>query len=382
MNEASIATAEVGFELFRHLTAAIGRTDNVFISTYGILSALSMLLLGTKDSTEREIASLLKIKGDDSEAYHQSLFRLASAMASPSLTSANKLFVQRNLSLVPSFLSAAQRLYASGADQADFSGSPSEAQAEINEWVKTKTGGKIPHLLGQPLDPSTLVFLVNAVYFKDKWGHPFQAENTYSGTFHVSAEESVKCDMMTLTENTDEIRHGNSDELDCQLLELPYEGDFSMLIIMPFVAETLPDVEKKLNDRLIRSEMKNLESSPGMGPEIYMPRFKIEYEIDLEESLKAMGVVSVFDYQLANLSGMINPAANVALSKVVHKAVVEVDEEGTVAAAATGMGINFMCMPPQIRMDHPFLFVIVHRPTDTPIFVGRMSRPSPATVDL
>ena len=159
-------------------------------------------------------------------------------------------------------------------------------------------------------------------------------------------------------------------------------GDFSMLIIMPFVAETLPDVEKKLNDRLIRSEMKYLESSPGMGPEIYMPRFKIEYEIDLEESLKAMGIVSVFDYQLANLSGMIDPAAHVALSKVVHKAVVEVDEEGTVAAAATGMGMTFMCMPPQIRMDHPFLFVIVHRPTDTPIFVGRMSRPSPATVDL
>ena len=154
-----------------------------------------------------------------------------------------------------------------------------------------------------------------------------------------------------------------------------------MLIVLPFVAETLPDVEKKLNAQLIRSEMKNLESSPGMGPEIYLPRFKIEYEIDLEESLKAMGVGTVFDYQRANLSGMIDPAGNVALSKVVHKAVVEVNEEGTVAAAATGMGITFMSMPPQIRMDHPFLFVIIHRPTETPIFVGRMSRPSPATVD-
>ena len=98
------------------------------------------------------------------------------------------------------------------------------SQAKINEWVKEKTGGKIPQLLGQPLDRSTLVFLVNAVYFKAKWAQPFQAENTYSGTFHLTNEESVKCDMMMLTENTDEIRFGNSDELDSQLLELPYEG--------------------------------------------------------------------------------------------------------------------------------------------------------------
>ena len=90
--------------------------------------------------------------------------------------------------------------------------------------MKEQTRDKIPCLLEEALDPATLVFLVNAVYFKDKWLHPFQRENTYLGTFHVSDEESIQCDMMKLNEDTDEIRHGNLDELDCEVVELPYQG--------------------------------------------------------------------------------------------------------------------------------------------------------------
>ena len=89
-----------------------------------------------------------------------------------------------------------------------------------------QTSGKIPRLLNDPLDPTTVVFLVNAVYFKAKWRYPFEARNTHPGTFYRSSEESVTCDMMMLTENADEIRHGVSERLDCQLLELPYEGEF------------------------------------------------------------------------------------------------------------------------------------------------------------
>ena len=152
-----------------------------------------------------------------------------------------------------------------------------------------------------------------------------------------------------------------------------------MLIIMPFVAETLPDVEKKITGAILRREMKNLSSSRGMGPEIYLPRFKVEFEADLADPLTSLGVTSIFDSTKADLTGIID-SSNVAVSKVIHKAVVEVNEEGTEAAAATGVGIMLMCMPPSYRMDHPFLFVIVHRPTDTPVFVGRLSRPPTATV--
>ena len=153
-----------------------------------------------------------------------------------------------------------------------------------------------------------------------------------------------------------------------------------MLIILPYVAENMRKVERKLTSQLLRREMRDLESSPGMGPNIYLPKFKIEFEADLGATLKALGVSSLFDEQVANLTGMIDASAGpVAVSKVIHKAVIEVDEKGTEAAAATGFGISFMCMPPQYRMDHPFLFALVHRPTGTPVFIGRLSKPPPAT---
>ena len=153
-----------------------------------------------------------------------------------------------------------------------------------------------------------------------------------------------------------------------------------MLILLPFVPETLLDVEKKLTGSLLRKAMKNLETSPGMGPEIYLPRFKVEFEADLRETLTALGVASIFDEAQADLKGLIDNAdKNVAVSKVIHKAVIDVNEEGTEAAAATGIGITLMCMPPQFRMDHPFLYTIIHRPTEVPVFVGRLARPPPAT---
>lgn len=373
-------TTNAGLELFRGLVDTVARTENVFISTYGILSALSMLLLGTKESSENELLAFLHINKNQLGSYHGKFSALTSALISPSLSSANGIFVQNNLSLVESFLDDAEKFYSVLPTSADFASSPEEAREQINDWVKVRTHDKIPSLLGEPLDRDTLVFLVNAIHFKARWQYPFEAENTYAGNFHVSAEETVKCDMMMLTERTRELRIGNSDHLDCRMIELPYVGDFAMLILSPFVAGNLENVEKKLSSKLLREELPRLEKGFGMDPEIYLPRFKIEYEVELEDTLKAFGIESIFDQQRANLKGMIN-GDNISVSKVIHKAVVEVNEEGTEAAAVTGIGITFMSMPPQYRLDHPFLFVIFHRPTSTPVFVGRMSRPSPATLD-
>ena len=153
-----------------------------------------------------------------------------------------------------------------------------------------------------------------------------------------------------------------------------------MLIVFPFIAEKLADVERNLTGQLIRSEMKKMSASSGYGPDIFLPRSKIEYETDIKELLQGLGVVSVFDGQLANLSGMISTEDDVAVSKIIHKAVVELNEEGTEAAAATGIGARFCCSRLEFRMNRPFLFIIMNRQTKTPVFVGRMSRPSPATV--
>ena len=153
-----------------------------------------------------------------------------------------------------------------------------------------------------------------------------------------------------------------------------------MLIILPNVASNLPDVEKRITGEMIREGLGNLR---WIGPhvDVYLPRFKIEFETGLEDALKAMGVSSLFDPMTANLTGMIE-TENVAVSSVIHKAVIEVNEEGTEAAAVTGIRIYEMSafIKFQFKVDHPFLFAIVHKPTATPIFLGRVSRPSPATV--
>ena len=156
-----------------------------------------------------------------------------------------------------------------------------------------------------------------------------------------------------------------------------------MLVILPFVAEEMPEVEKNLSGALIREEMASLEPD-SMKPEIYLPRFKIEFETGLKEPLMELGVASIFDETAADLTGMIDASSccNVAaVSKIIHKAAIEVNEEGTEAAAATGIDVAMFSLPPQIMVDRPFLFTIVHRPTTTPIFIGRMSKPSPVTVD-
>jgi len=379
MSVAANVTATFGLELFQNLVASASRGDNVVISTYGILSALSLLMLGTKGKTEENLSGLFKIKKESLTDYHQSLSRLASSLASPTLSSANRLFVRQNLNLVASFLNETTQYYGATAAPVEFGGG---AQAQINEWVKAQTRGKIPELLAGPLDPLTAVFLVNAVYYKDKWRHRF--EHTYRDTFHVSKEERVYCNMMMLSGDVTHTttRKGNMDQLDCQLLELPYAGDFSMLIILPNVASNLPDVEKRITGEMIREGLGNLR---WIGPDVdvYLPRFKIEFETGLEGVLKAMGVSSLFDSMTANLTGMIE-AENVAVSNVIHKAVIEVNEEGTEAAAVTGIRIYEMSgsIPFQFKVDHPFLFAIVHKPTATPIFLGRVTRPSPATVTV
>ena len=148
-----------------------------------------------------------------------------------------------------------------------------------------------------------------------------------------------------------------------------------MLIILPNSAESLPEIERKLDGSLLRDELKKLPEPWGRGPHVYLPKFKIESTANLENSLKALGVTSVFDAEKADLSGMIDGRVMVAVSKIIHKAVIEVNEKGTEAAAATGVGISARCSPPTFRMDRPFLFTIVHRPTSTPIFVGRLSKP-------
>ena len=154
-----------------------------------------------------------------------------------------------------------------------------------------------------------------------------------------------------------------------------------MLVILPFVAEEMPEVEANLSGALILEEMASLEPD-SMKPEIYLPRFKIEFETGLKEPLMELGVASIFDETAADLTGMIDARlSNVAVSKIIHKAAIEVNEEGTEAAAATGIDVAMFSLPPQMMVDRPFLFAVVHRPTATPVFVGRMSKPSPVTVD-
>jgi serpin B len=240
--------------------------------------------------------------------------------------------------------------------------------------VAENTNQKIKDILTD-VDPSTCLVLVNAIYFKGDWKDKFDVKNTKEEDFHVSPTETVKVPLMFMRDA--DVMYGVSDTLNCQAVELPYAGDtLSMVVLLPDHTKTnLKDLESKLTaDALI-----NVESTFNMRKKeinLWLPRFKLEETLELNGVLAKMGMADMFVGGKADLSG-IDGTKKLYVSEVVHKAFVEVNEEGSEAAAATMMKISLACyIPPTLfRADHPFLLFIRNKITNSIMFFGRVVKP-------
>ncbi|XP_012679175.2 leukocyte elastase inhibitor-like [Clupea harengus] len=381
MESLAAANSNFSLELFKKITET-NKTGNVFYSPLSISSALAMVCLGAKGNTEvqmHESLNLHKADGDFHVGFNKLFAELNKEGAPYALSLANRLYGEKTYKFVEKFLADTKTHYLAELEAVDFRTNAEAARLNINKWVEEKTQEKIKDLLAEGVvDDETRLVLVNAIYFKGNWEKQFNSARTSEVKFKLNKNESKPVQMM---HQKAKFPFTYVPDVDCQILELPYVGkDMSMLVMLPNETEDNATGLEKLEQMLTYEnflEWTRPDMMDYVEVQVGLPRFKLEETYDLKEILVSMGMVDAFDHQKCDFSGM-SPCDELVLSKVVHKSFVEVNEEGTEAAAATAAVMMMRCamMPPERFMaDHPFLFFIRHNPTQSILFYGRYSSP-------
>uniref|UniRef100_A0A8D1NJS2 Leukocyte elastase inhibitor n=1 Tax=Sus scrofa TaxID=9823 RepID=A0A8D1NJS2_PIG len=378
MEQLSAANTRFALDLFRALNES-NPAGNIFISPFSISSALAMILLGTRGNTEAQMSKALHFDTvKDIHSRFQSLNAdINKCGASYILKLANRLFGEKTYHFLPEFLASTQKTYGAELASVDFLRASEEARKAINEWVKEQTEGKIPELLASGVvDSATKLVLVNAIYFKGSWQEKFMTEATKDAPFRLNKKDSKTVKMMYQKKK---FPFGYIKELKCRVLELPYQGkDLSMVILLPDSIEDESTGLRKIEQHLTLEKLREWtkpENLELLEVNVHLPRFRLEESYDLNAPLARLGVQDLFGSR-ADLTGM-SEARDLFISKVVHKSFVEVNEEGTEAAAATaGIAVFAMLMPEEdFVADHPFIFFIRHNPSSNILFLGRLSSP-------
>ncbi|XP_024840227.1 serpin B4 [Bos taurus] len=267
-----------------------------------------------------------------------------------------------------------QKFYLASVESADFKNAAEESRKMINSWVESQTNERIKDLFPKDsLDSSTVLVLVNAVYFKGQWNQKFKEENTVEEKFWLNKDESKPVQMM---KQTNSFNFMSLEDVQAKILEIPYKGsELSMMVLLPDEVDGLQELEDQLTaEKLIAwTSPQNMRKRQV---DLYLPRFKVEESYDLVPTLQALGMVDAFRDGVADFSGMTG-GRDLVVSKVFHKCFVEVTEEGTEAAAATGVEIIERAgrNSESFRCNHPFLFLIKHIKTNSILFCGRVSSP-------
>uniref|UniRef100_A0A668ALR2 Serpin B6 n=1 Tax=Myripristis murdjan TaxID=586833 RepID=A0A668ALR2_9TELE len=374
------------------------KSSNVFYSPLSISSALAMVMLGARANTATQMSEVhthththtpptltlicfdcpqcLKAQDDVHVKFSKLMKELNKAGAPYSLSLANRLYGDQSYQFVEVYT---KKHYDAELESVDFKTSAETARININNWVEKQTQDKIKDLLAPGVvDSMTRLVLVNAIYFKGNWDRKFDADLTKDAQFKLNKNENKPVKMMY---QKAKFPLTYIPEVNCQILELPYKGkDLSMLIFLPNEMEDdttgLEKLEKELTyEKFV--EWTQPDMMDTMEVQVGLPRFKMEESYDLKDILTRMGMGDAFDVGMSDFSGM-SPANDLVLSQVVHKAFVEVNEEGTEAAAATAAIMMMRCarMPDQFIADHPFLFFIRHKPSMSVLFAGRFCSPA------
>jgi len=353
-----------------------GREGNLFFSPFSISTALAMTYGGARGETAAEMAQTLHF-GPDAERLHPAFAALLADLDRGNakkrgyqLSLANALWVQKNFGLLPDYINLTRDSYHAGLNEVDFERAAEQARKTINAWVEDKTQHKIKDLL-QPgiVNPATRLVLTNAIYFRGLWSSQFKKQATRTEAFKTARGASK----VPLMHQKGRFRYSQGDGL--QILELPYQGkDLAMVILLPDKIDGLANVEKEITEANLQKWLGQMRSEEV---HVALPRFKLTAEFNLNETLQALGMCRAFIPGGADFTGMSGSGQNLFIQAVVHKAFVDVNEEGTEAAAATGVGIALTSLPESkiFRADHPFLFLIRDNRTGSVLFMGRLANP-------
>jgi serpin B len=362
------ANTKFGFNLFNTLSKQ-QPNQNIFISPTSVALALSMTYNGVSGETKQEMTKVPELTGmtpQEINAANQALQNsLQKVDPNVQVSIANSLWAKQGFSLKPEFQQTNQEYYKANLTELDFMNP--QAPSIINNWVSQKTQGKIDRIVNQ-ISLEQVLFLINAIYFKGNWETPFDKSQTTNQTFSLPDGTSKQHPMMSQAGS-----YGYYETDKFQAVSLPYgeEGALAMYIFLPDSNSNLATFLQQLTPENWNQWMQILKFRREDG-RIDIPRFKMEYEVELNSTLIALGMAGIFDISKADFSPMTDD--NVAVDSVKHKTFVEVNEEGTEAAAVTSMEVSFG-VPFQMNVDRPFFCAIQDHTTGTILFMGTIVDP-------
>ncbi len=359
---------EFGFKLFKKINEFEGE-KNIFISPLSVSMALGMTLNGAAGTTYDAMQSALEFSEltnqEINEAYKSLIELLIQIDPKVILQIANSIWYRDNWTFEQEFIDLNKKYFNAEVAGLDFN--DQNAANIINNWVDQNTNGKINKII-DIIPSDAIMYLINAIYFKGTWKYEFNKENTREDIFTMGNGEKINCQMMV--HKNDFMYYNNSD---FQAVDLPYgDGHFSMTIILPGSDKNVDDIIGQLNSTIFNNWLNNYEEKEGT---IQLPKFKLEYEYLLNDVLKALGMEIAFSNH-ADFTNLYKPGG-VSISKVKHKTFVQVDEEGTEAAAVTSVEVGTTSISNGfiMRIDKPFIFLIRESNSGSLLFIGKIIKP-------
>jgi serpin B len=360
---------------------AFNNNKTLFYSPFSISSALAITYEGARGTTADEIRSVFFFPSDDNQrrmGYEQLNKGINQENSRYTLKTANALWAEKTYRFLPEYMNTARMYYRANATNLDFINQPENSRLTINTWIEDQTNNKIRDLIpGGAINPLTRLVITNAVYFKGLWAQPFDKNETRDELFTISQGKTVPVKMMVKNDTDAYFRYMENDAL--QVLELPYatgnNKQVSMLVILPRNYD-LASVEESLTPEKLAS-LKN--ASYRQRVHVMFPKFKLDTKFNLSGTLKLLGMSAAFT-ENADFSGM-DGSRNLFIGDIIHQAFIEVNEEGTEAAAATVVVMNVMAIRneppiPVFRADHPFIFIIQDNENGNILFMGRVIDPN------
>jgi serine protease inhibitor len=358
-----------GLKLFQKIVAE-SDDGNIFISPLSVSIALGMTWNGSAGTTREAMTEVLEYGDLTAEEINQSYKNLLDLLQQADdqvlFQIANSIWYREGFSVLEAFLSINQTYFDAVVRSLDFN--RSEATDIINAWVSDKTNDKIKEIIKPPIDPQTAMFLINAIYFKGTWTYEFKAEDTHSETFYISEGNQIECQMMSHKNEHDYF----SNDL-FQAVDLPYgDGNFRMMVILPDYSVNIDSVIELMDNATWNSWLSQFEKTEI---NLFLPKFKLEYETSLVKVLSLLGMGVAFS-DVANFSN-INPDVSLCISEVKHKTFIDVNEEGTEAAAATVVEMAFTSIGNELemRVNRPFIVVLHEQHSGTILFIGKIVQP-------
>lgn len=369
-NQISLISSEntFAFDIFKKVIDKAG-PENIIISPLSISTALSMTLNGANGATLNGMLETLRMNGVSPETINNSSRDLTKALLSVDkrvmISIANSVWSENNFVVKKPFSDVLTQYYS--AESKSFDITDPKVPEMVNSWIDTKTNGLIDHMLDQ-VPSETRMLLINAIYFKGKWSSQFDKANTVQGSFYKSDGSTIQVPMMKQNAQY-KIYDGDG----FTLAELPYgQGNFVMDIILPDAKDGIKTVLPLISDTNLKVWVNQMSMK---ATDISMPRFKYMFKKELKDILKDMGMAIAFteNADFSNISDI-----GLLISFVLHQALIETNEEGTEAAAATIIGIGVTSAGPdfQLNIDHPFIYLIRETTTNSILFMGKVSDPN------